>query len=153
MKRFDKRIKWTAIMGVEKSVKPIFWCGSEGSSRVRKKNDQLHFYCLGSLSCNLISNLRHDANQTILNIFLWDWKINSTKLCFPKGWFASVHSLEDAGSRKGSRFSFLQFIDFALHFDEFSGCVFGNNSSVEVKQLFLIEFWDFAASFQLDLTI
>lgn len=111
--------------GSWKIVETDFWCGSEGSSRVRKKNDQLHFYCLGSLSCNLISNLRHDANQTILNIFLWDWKINSTKLFFPKGWFASVHLVEDAGNRKGSRFSFLQFIDFTLNFDEFSGYVYG----------------------------
>lgn len=41
----------------------------EGWANV-ERNDQLRFYCLGTLSCNLIFNLfaRHDT-KTILNIF------------------------------------------------------------------------------------
>jgi len=40
------------------------------------------FYCLGSLSCNLISNLvTIPLPKPILNIFrlLWDWKITSVE--------------------------------------------------------------------------
>lgn len=50
----------------------------EGCASV-ERNDQLRFYCLGTLSCNLIFNLfssRYENDFEYIS-FLWDRKINS----------------------------------------------------------------------------